>query len=147
MYDIQLTIWRRTMETTTLNYWAVIAAAIAVFVIGGIWYSPFLFAKSWMNAAGLSEYEINNGNKAKIFGFTFVFVLIMAYCLGMFLDDPAIGTGMGAFYGFLTGFGWIFFALATSSLFEQRSWKYIFINGGYWTISFTVMGLILGAWK
>jgi len=33
------------------------------------------------------------------------------------------------------------------ALFERRSWKYIVINGGYMTVSFTVMGLILGAWR
>jgi hypothetical protein len=53
----------------------------------------------------------------------------------------------GAFYGFLTGFGWIFFVLATNSQFEQRSFKYTLISGAHWTVVFTVMGLILGAWK
>lgn len=76
----------------------------------------------------------------------------MAFNLAMFLTGSPeaavqIDAGTGAFYGFLTGFGWIFFALAVNSLYEQKSWKYIFVNGGYWTVAFTVMGLILGVWK
>ena len=88
----------------------------------------------------------------KIFGLAFIFELIMAFNLAMFLTGSPeaaeqISAGMGAFYGFLTGFGWIFFAMAVNSLYEQRSWKYMLINGGYWTVAFTVMGLIIGAWR
>lgn len=89
---------------------------------------------------------------AKIFGLAFIFELIMAFNLAMFLTGSPeaaeqMNYQMGAFYGFLTGFGWVFFALAVNSLYEQKSWKYILINGGYWTVTFTLMGLIIGAWK
>lgn len=134
------------MDISTLNIWAVLVAALSTFLVGWLWYG-LLFGKAWMSAAGLSEEQLKQGNMAKIFGFAFLFELIMAYCLAIFLNDPSIGLQEGAFYGFLTGFGWIFFALAVNSLYEQKSWKYIFINGGYWTVAFTVMGLILGAWK
>lgn len=140
------------MDISLLNIWAILVATLSTFVIGGLWYSPVLFGNAWMNAAGVSEQEIQQGNKAKIFGLAFIFELIMAFNLAMFLTGSPeaaeqMNAGAGAFYGFLTGFGWIFFALAVNSLYEQRSWKYIFINGGYWTIAFTVMGLIIGAWK
>lgn len=140
------------MDISILNFWAILVATLSTFVIGGLWYSPMLFGNAWMNAAGVSEQEIQQGNKAKIFGLAFIFELIMAFNLAMFLTGSPeaaeqMNAGAGAFYGFLTGFGWIFFAMAVNSLYEQRSWKYIFINGGYWTIAFTLMGLIIGAWK
>ena len=134
------------MDISTLNIWAVLVATLSTFVVGWLWYGP-LFGTAWMSATGLTEEQIQQGNMAKIFGLAFIFELVMAFNLAMFLNDPSIGLEMGAMYGFLTGFGWIFFALAVNSLYEQRSWKYIFVNGGYWTISFTVMGLIIGAWK
>ena len=34
-----------------VNWLAVIAAALSMFVIGGLWYGP-LFAKPWQRAAG-----------------------------------------------------------------------------------------------
>lgn len=134
------------MDISTLNIWAILVATLSTFMVGWLWYGP-LFGKAWMSEVGMTEEDIDKGNMAKIFGFAFLFELIMAYCLAMFLNDPSIGLQEGAFYGFLTGFGWIFFALAVNSLYEQKSWKYIFINGGYWTVAFTIMGLILGAWK
>ena len=134
------------MDISTLNIWAILVATLSAFLVGWLWYGP-LFGKAWMTTAGMTEEQLQQGNMAKIFGLAFIFELIMAFNLAMFLNDPSIGLEMGAFYGFLTGFGWVFFALAVNSLYEQRSWKYILINGGYWTVTFTVMGLILGAWK
>jgi hypothetical protein len=65
----------------------------------------------------------------------------------MFLNDPSIDMKMGALYGFLTGFGWVALALAVNRLYERKSWKYMVISGAYWTVVFTLMGLILGVWK
>lgn len=53
----------------------------------------------------------------------------------------------GATAGFLTGFGFSALIFTIVALFEQRSWKYIFINGGYITLYFTLIGLIHGAWR
>jgi hypothetical protein len=135
------------MDGSTLNIWAVLVSALSAFLIGGLWYSPALFGNTWMKETGLDEESIQNANMSKIFGLAFIYLLIMAYCLGMFLNDPSIDMAMGAFYGFLTGFGWVALALAVNSLYERKSWKYMVINGGYWTVIFTLMGLILGVWK
>lgn len=138
------------MDLSSINFLAVFLATLSTFAVGALWYGP-LFGKAWMNAVGFTEDDIKQGNMAKIFGFAFVFELIMAFNLAIFLTGSpeaaeTMTAGTGAFYGFLAGFGWVFFALAVNSLYEDKSWKYIFINGGYWTVSFTVMGLIIGAW-
>lgn len=130
----------------SVNIWAVLMAAVSAFLIGGAWYSPAIFGNVWMKAAELDEEELRETNMGRIFGLAFFFLLIMAFCLAMFLADPSLDLAGGAFYGFLAGFGWIFTALAVNSLYERRSWTYIFINGGYWVLVFTVMGLIIGAW-
>ncbi|WP_440998803.1 DUF1761 domain-containing protein [Fodinibius sp. SL11] len=139
------------MDFSNINMFAILAATLSTFLVGWLWYGP-LFGKSWMNVVGLSEEQVQQGNMAKIFGFAFLFELIMAFNLAVFLTGSPeaaemMNATMGAFYGFLAGFGWVFFALAVNGLYEQKSWKYIFINGGYWTVTFTIMGLILGAWK
>lgn len=134
------------MGAIEINWLAVVVAALLGFVIGGLWYSPILFGRAWMSASGVTEDQVNAGNKGKIFGFTFLFLLIMSYCLAAFLAAPDITIATGALYGFLTGFGWIFFAIGVVALFELRSWRYILINGGYWTVTMTVMGAVLGGW-
>jgi hypothetical protein len=133
------------MQPVVLNHLAIVTAAIVAFIIGGAWYGP-IFGKIWMREVGLTPDAVA-ANQAKIFGLAFLFTLVMAYNLGFFLGDPSIGAGMSAFYGFATGFGWIAMGLFIVGLFERRSAKLMLINGGYMTVTLTVMGLIIGAWR
>jgi hypothetical protein len=127
-----------------INWLAVLAASLVGFVVGAIWYGP-VFGKVWMGLVGLTEEDAGKVNMAKVYGICFVLQLIMAINLAMFLGTE-INAGMGAAYGFATGFGWVALAFAINALFEQKPLKYMLINGGYWSIVFTLMGLIIGAW-
>jgi len=135
------------MDTTNIHWVAILLAALSGFIIGGIWYSPLLFAKAWMVEAGVSEESAKNSNKGKIFGFAFLFLVVAAINLGFFLASPEINIIKGAFYGLLTGFGWVAMAIGVNGMFEQKSWKYIAINAGYWVVTLTVMGAIIGAFN
>jgi hypothetical protein len=134
------------MNFSLINWLAVIAAALSAFIVGGIWYSPFLFCNPWMTDSNLTEDQIKQGHKGRIFGFTALFSLIMAANLAAFLATPTTTASWGAEAGFLAGI-WTFCAIAIHSLFELRSWRHIFINGGYSVVSLTLMGLILGCWR
>lgn len=134
------------METTTLNYWAVLVAALSAFLIGGLWYSPAVFGKIWMKENGFTEEDLKKGNMAKIFGLTFLLSLVAAVNLAMFLG-PDTNLSLGAFYGFLAGFGWVAMFIGTHYLFERRSFTLFAINAGYSVVTLTVMGMIIGAWN
>ena len=133
------------MNMHTLNLWAVLAAAVAAFLLGGLWYAPFLFGKAWQRANGFSDPPPAT-NKAKDFTICFILTLVMSLNLAMFLNAPTT-TAFGAAAGFAAGFGWVAMGIAIISLFERRPWSYVFINGGFLTIALTVMGAILGAWR
>jgi hypothetical protein len=130
-----------------INWLAVAAAAISTFVIGGLWYSTALFGRVWMRANNLTDADLKQGNTAKIFGLSLIFAVIMAANLAAFLAEPRTNAAWGATAGFLAGFGWATLGLATVALFERRSFAYVLVNGGYLTVSFTLMGLIIGAWR
>lgn len=133
------------MDLSTINLLAIGAAALSSFVLGGLWYSPVLFGKAWMRATGITEESAKQQNRVKVFGLAFIASLIIAFNLAMFLgNDSSLGTG--AFYGFLAGFGWVAMAFAINDLFEQRPCTLFAINAGFNTVSFTLMGAILGAW-
>ena len=130
-----------------INHFAVLSAALAAFVIGGVWYSPILFHKAWMNASGLNERDLRQGGMGKIFGLSFLLSLIMAYNLAAFLATPDTTVLWGATAGALAGIGWVALSIGILGLFERRSWKYVLINGGYFAVAFVAMGAILGAWR
>jgi Protein of unknown function (DUF1761) len=51
----------------------------------------------------------------------------------------------GALHGFITGLFIFLPVMGTNALFERRSWKYIFMNVGYWALSAAIMGGIISA--
>mgnify|MGYP001234659119 CR=1 FL=1 len=159
-----------------MNFYAVLVAALTTLVVGSIWYSPVLFGNAWMKETGLTEEELKKGSMLKIFGLTFVFSVMFAMILqvlcvhqfgplGMiggpdFIDSakPSYAAFMadygtvfrtfkhGALHGFMSGLFLAFPMIAINGLFERKSWKYIFIHAGYWTVSMTIMGAIVCGW-
>ncbi|MES1157330.1 MAG: DUF1761 domain-containing protein [Alphaproteobacteria bacterium] len=127
-----------------MNWLAVIAAALSSFVLGGVWYSA-LFAKPWMKAAGLTQEQVNAGNKALIFGGSFVLALISAATFAVFLG-PSVTAVQGALYGLCAGACWVGASFGSTYLFEQKPLSLFLINGGYRALQFTLIGAILGAW-
>ncbi|MFL5742104.1 MAG: DUF1761 domain-containing protein [Flavisolibacter sp.] len=130
-----------------LNWLAMLTAGISAFILGGIWYSPALLGKPWMKETNLTEDDIRQSNKGKIFGWSLLLSLVMAVNLGMFLKStPNLDLKTGLLFGLLAGL-WIFCGIAIVGLFERRSGRYIFINGGYCLLALGIMGAILGAWR
>ena len=135
------------MDQFYINHWAVLVCAAANLFLGALWYSPLLFYKAWMQENNFTEDDLKKMNPAKTYGLTFVLALIISYNMAFFLGDENTDMVWGTTAGLLAGFGFAALIFTIIGLFEQRSWKYIFINGAYITIYFTLIGFILGAWR
>jgi hypothetical protein len=137
-----------------INYWAVIVAAAASFVLGGLWYGP-LFGKQWMLWSGVSMDKLNDGKKggmAKSYILMFVGSLITAYVLGhIVLFGNAYLAAAGISAGIMAGF-WVWLGFAapitlSSVLWEMKPWKLWLLNNGYYIVSLMIMGVILSVWQ
>lgn len=159
------------------NFLAILVAALSSFVVGFIWYNPKVFGTIWMKEIGMTEEQAQKGNMLKIFGLTFVYAFMLAFMMpnlvihqsgalsmiggSLMIDSakPSYAAFMadygdafrtykhGALHGFISG---IFIALpivSINGLFEQKSWKYMAIQAGYWTTILTIMGAIICGWK
>lgn len=127
-----------------VNWLAVIAAAASSFLLGGVWYAA-LFAKAHQRAAGLSDEQAKNGSPALIFGGSFALALVASASFAVFLGK--IDAATGALYGFTAGLCWVTASFGINYLFERKSLALFCINGGYHTLQFTLIGLILGVWR
>ncbi len=129
------------------NTLAILAAAASAFVLGGLWYAPAVFGRAWMQECGFTEESLQKmGGMGRIFAGSFVLELIMAFNLAAFIG-PKASLSFGLFAGAAAGFGWVALSYGVTYLFERRSLRLFFINGGYHAVSFTIMGAILGAWR
>ncbi len=135
-------------EPIPFNYLAILVATISTFLLGGLWYSPILFLKPWLEEQGLSveDSKKGQGNVGRIMGIAFVLELVMAFSLAAFIG-PKASLSFGLFAGAAAGFGWVALAFGVTYLFERRSLRFFFINAGYHGVAFTLMGGILGAWR
>jgi hypothetical protein len=128
-----------------LNVWAVLAAGLSSIVLGGLWYSPVLFARLWMLESGVSEDQATAANPARTLGTAFVLAVIGSAVFALFLG-PAPAPGFATAAGFAAGLCWVAGSFGINYLFEQRSLKLFLINGGYHTLQYTLIGLVLGLW-
>lgn len=135
------------MENMIINHWAVLACAVFNMIWGALWYSPVLFYKAWKTENNLTDEQLKAANPAKMYGIGFLLAYFMSYNMAFFLGGEGTTVTWGLTAGFLTGFGWAAAIFTAIALFEQKSWRYIFINSGYIIIYFTVIGGILGAWR
>lgn len=156
-----------------INFIALFVAALVTLITGFIWYHPKVFGTIWMRENNFTQADLREGNMLKILGLSYIFALMIAVTLmsltihqsgavGMVGGPPEIGNAKpsftafmadygthfrtfkhGALHGFIAG---LFFALpiiGINGLFERKSWKYIFVHAGYWTVCLALMGGII----
>lgn len=130
---------------TEIHWLAVLAAAVAGFAVGAVWYS-MLFGEAWMKARGVTREQARaaGGNPAVLFGLTFVLDLLMAFVLDHVLGtygDPSLGVAAMVAGGAALGF--VIPAMAVNYLFQQATPKHFLIDAGHWLAAFIAMGVVL----
>jgi len=157
-----------------MNFLAIFVAALVPMALGFLWYGPMLFQNAWMRESGMTEEKMKSGNMAVIFGVSFILAVLLALFLptvtihqmGAFsLAQGDLGVlpsydafmadysnefrtfKHGVFHGALVGIFFVLPVMGTNGLFERKSWKHIFINVGYWTLTIAIMGGIVCAWR
>ena len=135
------------MDQIHINHWAVMVCAVANLALGALWYSPVMFYKAWKKENNLTDEQLKAINPAKVYGLSFILSILISYNMAFLLGDDKTDMIWGTTAGFLAGFGFSALIFTIVSLFEMRSWKYIFINAGYIILYFTIIGFIIGAWR
>jgi len=156
-----------------VNFYAILASTFVTLLVGFVWYSSKVFGTIWMKETGISKGKAKQINVLKVITLTSIYSFMLAFImpslvihqmgvLGVFdgnvenasylefmsVHGDAFRTFKhGALHGFISG---LYIALpitAINGLFEQKSWKYILINAGYWIVSMTIMGAIICGWQ
>lgn len=133
-----------------VNYLAVLVAAIAVFVLGWLWYSPLLFFKPWMRLRGLDPEAAMAG--AKIPGgkllIEFVRCIVLAYVIARLVALLGVSSWLGAVhFGLSVWIGFPVVLLTGSVIWDNVPWKVAAIHAGDWLVKLLVLPLILSAWR
>ena len=132
-----------------VNWMAILAAAVAYFLLGALWYSV-LFGKKW---AQLVKLDTSNPDMKKGMAGMMVstLVLILIVCFGLevliiklgFLQEVVYGIQLGL----LTGLAFATTAVSISYVYENRPANLYLINNGYHVIGHVIAASILVLWR
>lgn len=133
-----------------VNYLAVLISAIAIMVVGALWYSPLLFGNLWIKLMGYTKKDMSkakNKGMTKEYIIAFVASLVTACVLATLIKSLAITTFLPAMQ--LACWVWLGFVVTTlvnSVLWEGRSWKVFLINIGHYFVALHIAAWILVIW-
>ena len=128
-----------------VNFFAVLAAAVSAFLLGGLWYSPILFLRTWERESGTSLDQPRKPHGAIVFAVSFLFSLTAATVFALFLGrNPPLGAAVRD--GLTIGACWVATSFGINYQFSNRTFKLFLIDAGYHVAQFTLYGLILGLW-
>lgn len=125
-----------------ISWVGAVSGGVLAFVLGGLWYSPMLFGRTWADASGLSEEQIKSANPKAMVLVAFPMSLVAALVFAAFLGPAALGPAVAA--GFAAGLFWVAASFGINYVFEQKPARLWFVNGGYHTAQFTLYGLCIG---
>ncbi|HLL26407.1 MAG TPA: DUF1761 domain-containing protein [Xanthobacteraceae bacterium] len=134
------------MTFSGINYLAVVVAAIAAFVFGGIYYR--VFGEAWMKALGISKKTASKNMSSTPLIITFIAELIMAWVLAGLMGHLGAGqvTAMnGVVSGAFVWLGFVVTTLVVNNAFAMRKPQLSVIDSAHWLVALAIMGAIIGA--
>lgn len=133
-----------------VNYLAVLVAGVVIFMLGGLWYSPVMFAKRWVALQGktMEEMSAAGGSMAMMYVQAFLCALITAWVLDIVIGFLPLLDVTRALK--LAAICWLGFAAATSygtALFSGKPRALWIIDTAYNLVSFLAAAVILTLWR
>ena len=132
-----------------VNYLAMCVGAVAIFILGGLWYSPLLFAKRWIALQSKTEEELRAGGAGAMqYVQVFFCGLVVSWALAVLLNhfiNLTLVRGIG-----VAVLSWVGFTAATSygtALFSQKPKALWLIDSGFNLVSFVLAAVILTLWR
>jgi hypothetical protein len=125
------------------NLWTALAAALAGYFAGGLWYSSKLFGEIWAKETGI---DCSKGKGTH--GIYIHVIALFCYITSAIAFAIFIGNGVTIASAVTTslyiGLAWIATSFAINYTFTGRGPKIFLIDAGYHILQFVLYGLIIG---
>ena len=140
--SVSLGEWKSMRE---INYWAVLLAAIAAFVLSTGWYIGFAKQRAQLSPAAATD--MRKPQPVKM-GLEIARNIVLALVLAYFLSRLRITGWPGAIkFALIAWLGFPFLLLTGSVLWENVPPKLAAIHAGDWLLKLLVMSVILCRWR
>lgn len=133
------------MDIAQINIWAVLLAAVAKFLVGGLWYNPFLFGRLWLENVGKKGEDL--GSPAIPMMLSAGLGLVTAFTLAVIIQLAGLGFVQSLALAGLISIGIMASMLGPQMAFENRNFRLYAIYVGQYVMELFVMAAIIGAWR
>jgi hypothetical protein len=134
----------------SIHWLPVVVSAVAVFVIGALWYSPLLLGKAWVKAHGHTPEKIEamRASMGRSYAVSFACYLVMAAAMSVLIGRMNIAFVLGGVkLGAIIGLGFAATIGLTANMFSEKPLAAYLIDAGYQIVYLIAMGAILAAWR
>ena len=137
------------MNLSDVNFLAVGLATVLTFGFGAFWYSPLLFAKSWMAGHGYTQADVEamQASMGPNYAISFVCWFVMATMLAMIAPHFGDSTGTILAVGLHMWLGFSATVGLTNNRFSSKPLSVWLIDAGYQIASIAIMSVVLGLWR
>ena len=136
------------LDVTGLNIGAIIVVWLLYVIVGAYWYSPAGFAKQWMKYTGVDMMKIPQADATKAIISVAVSALLQSITLAVVLNSlNAAQLVDGLLIGLVLWFGFTTATTVGTTLYSQRSWKFIVLNSSYFLLVMAVASIIFTLWQ
>lgn len=133
-----------------VNFWAVLVATVASFIVGMIWYAPGVFGEKWRKLIKMDKKVMDKGPAPSAWVLTVLGAFLQAYVLACvtflmanYFDgnswmQSALMSGLWMWLGFQLSM------ILTHDSFEQRPLNLSVLTAGNQLATLTAMALAIG---
>ncbi|MCA9328421.1 DUF1761 domain-containing protein [Candidatus Saccharibacteria bacterium] len=133
-----------------INVWAVLAATVASFIVGMVWYAPQVFGERWRKLIKMDAKTMKKGPGTQAWVLTVVGALLQAFVLAhvtylsssFFTDYSWMGAALSSAFWMWLGFQ--LSMILTHDSFEQRPMALTVLTAGNQLATLLAMGLVIG---
>ncbi len=128
----------------SVNILAFIIGGFFNMLLGALWYSNLLFAKSWMKEAGINREDVGDSSgMVKVFALTLLSTFFTSYLIGFIIANFAINSVLNALIiALLIWIGADLPMIIKNWGFEGHSIKLGLINHGYQLVVYLVVAVL-----
>jgi len=133
-----------------MNWLAVVVAAVATFLIGGVWYAG-LFAKPFQRLNGYSDAQLAEMRRRRpppvFFGILLVCYFVMAFTVALIVNGLGLRVWMS---GLVVGFAlWVLVVAiqASGHVASSKPWSALGLDAAYQLIYLLMSGALIAGWR
>lgn len=139
-----------SFDLSAINWLAVIVGAAIYFVLGALWYAPFLFGRAWQRSIGWDPTQQPPEMRPATYAVPAVAYLVMAVATALLAN--AIGAddfGDGILLGLVLGIGLATMHTLVDATFDPNKpqpWTWFAINASYHALGILIVAVLVSIW-